>query len=153
MRPDPKPDYSWRDAPDVPAFDDGRILLVMDGHCALCSAAATRIARWDRQDRVRIANTTSPLGASLLHHFGMDPDDPDTWLMLEDGQAYGSLDAMTRLFPLLRPFFVPLRVLRVLPFGLQDWLYARIARNRYRLFGRSDLCAMPDSTLRAKLVQ
>ena len=29
---------------------------------------------------------------------------------------------------------------RVLPGPIRDWLYDRIARNRYRLFGRYDTC-------------
>jgi predicted DCC family thiol-disulfide oxidoreductase YuxK len=30
-----------------------------------------------------------------------------------------------------------------LPRPLRDWLYDRIARNRYRLFGRRDTCLVP----------
>ena len=53
----------------------------------------------------------------------------------------------------LHPVFRPLGVLRLLPVRVQDWLYARIARNRYAMFGRDDLCAMPDPDLRRRLVE
>lgn len=34
----------------------------------------------------------------------------------------------------------------------REWLYRRIARNRY-LFGKTDICAAPDPRLRARLLQ
>jgi predicted DCC family thiol-disulfide oxidoreductase YuxK len=34
-------------------------------------------------------------------------------------------------------------VFQLIPRPLRDWLYDRIALNRYRLFGRYDLCRLP----------
>ena len=153
MRPVTQSPFSYRSDPGVPDFDQGRILLIMDAECALCSHAARRIARWDAVDRVRIAPVQSPLGAALLQHYGLPPDDPDTWLVIQDGRAYGALAAMGQLFPQLRPWLRPMRALRWLPAGLQDWLYARIARNRYALFGKGDMCALPDPALRHRLIR
>ena len=38
------------------------------------------------------------------------------------------------------------------PRPVRDWLYLRMARNRYALLGRTDLCALPDRELRARLI-
>ena len=46
-----------------------------------------------------------------------------------------------------------LSALRILPRPVQDWLYARIARNRYRLMGRADLRALPDAEVQARLLR
>lgn len=46
-----------------------------------------------------------------------------------------------------------LQPLRLLPRPVQDWLYRLIARHRYRLFGRTDMCAVPDPALRARLME
>ena len=151
MRPNPRPPWSYRENPDVPDFDGSFILVVMDGDCEICSATARRIARLDREDRVRICTAQSPLGRALLGHYDLSPDDPDSWLMLREGVALGSMEAIVALFPMLHWGFAPLRMLGLLPYGVQDWLYARIARNRYH-FGKTDLCAMPDEELRRRLV-
>lgn len=152
MRPQQSALYSWRDDPTIPAFDDTRILVVMDAECALCSAAARRIASLDQRDQVRIATSQSPVGKALLRHFDLAPTNPETWLMLSAGRAFGSLDAMTRLFPSLSRRYAPIKALRLLPVALQDWVYARIARNRYALWGHGDMCAMPDPELQRRLV-
>ena len=42
--------------------------------------------------------------------------------------------------------------LRIIPRPIRNWLYVRVARNRYRLFGKGDICALPDPALRARLI-
>ncbi|TCL00330.1 putative DCC family thiol-disulfide oxidoreductase YuxK [Shimia isoporae] len=145
--------FSFESLPEGTRVDRSRILLVMDGQCALCSRAARFIAAHDSDDRVRISPAQSELGQALLLHFGMKPDDPDSWLMLEGGMAYGSLDAVLRLARQLHWGFAVLAPLGWLPVGVQDWIYARIARNRYAVFGRDDLCALPSEALRRRLVE
>ena len=46
-------------------------------------------------------------------------------------------------------FLIPMRLLHG---PARRWLYARIARNRYRIFGHADMCAVPDPRLRARLI-
>ncbi|KRS12734.1 thiol-disulfide oxidoreductase [Roseovarius atlanticus] len=153
MQPEARPPYSFRDDPAVPEFDDSRIVVVMDAECALCSRAARRIARLDTEDLVRIAPMQGTLGRALLMHYRLDADDPASWLMIENGRARGSLEGMAMLFPRLHWAYAPARLVWVLPVGLRDWIYARIARNRYAVFGHGDLCALPDPEVQRRLLQ
>lgn len=41
---------------------------------------------------------------------------------------------------------------RLLPRGIRDWAYRLIARNRYRLFGRTESCRIPTPALRARFL-
>lgn len=145
--------YSYRRDPDVPAFDDRGPVTVMDGECVLCSVGARLIARFDRRAEFRICRVQTRLGASLLRHYGLAPDDPESWLYLVDGRAYTSLDALIRAGARVGGPGLLLQPLRLLPTAVQDWLYRRLARNRYRLFGRTDICGIPDPALRARLIE
>lgn len=93
------------------------------------------------------------LGRALLMHYGLDPDDPASWLMIEDGRAWSSLEGMARLFPQLHWTYAPVKLVWVLPRSVRAWIYARIARNRYRVFGYTDLCALPDEEVQRRLVR
>lgn len=42
--------------------------------------------------------------------------------------------------------------LRIVPRPLRGRFYGRIARNRYRLFGRSELCMVPTPELSARFL-
>lgn len=145
--------YSYKNDAAVPDFDDSGPITVMDGNCALCSTGARLIARFDAAQEFRICRSQSPLGHALLTHYDMSPDDPETWLYLVDGQAHSSLNAMILAGARLGGVGLMLQPLRLMPRTVQDWLYRRIARNRYRMFGRSDICAIPDPALQKRLMK
>ncbi|WP_424931703.1 thiol-disulfide oxidoreductase DCC family protein [Amaricoccus macauensis] len=147
-----RPAYSYRDDPAVPEFDDSGPVVVMDGNCMLCSQGARIISRLDRKQAFRICPIQTPLGGALLAHYGLEPDDPESWLFLDEGKAKGSLQAIIGIGRKLGGIGWALAPLGILPRAVQDWLYRRIAYNRYRLFGHSDMCAMPDPALKARLI-
>ena len=145
--------YSYRADPSVPSFDDGGPVVFMDGECALCSTGARLICRLDKAGEFRICPTQNTIGNAVLIHYGFDPDDPDSWLYLVNGYAYTSMDAMIRVGRRLGGVGHVLRILSILPQAAQDGIYRRIARNRYRLFGRTRMCARPDTALRKRLIE
>ncbi len=128
-------------------------LTVMDANCAICARGARWIAKNDTRGEFRIVPMQSDLGRKLLVRHGLDPDDPSSWLYLDQGVPYSSLDAVIRVAGRLGGVWRALGVLRVLPKPVQDRLYYAVARNRYRLFGRADLCAMPDPAVQRRLLQ
>ncbi|MEO1468131.1 MAG: DCC1-like thiol-disulfide oxidoreductase family protein [Pseudomonadota bacterium] len=148
-----RPAYAYRDDPAVPAFPDAGAVLFVDGDCALCSRWARLVARHDRAGRMRLCPVQSVTGRAVMRHFGLDPDDPASWLCLVDGRAHGGIEGIavaTRMlggWPALAG-----RLAMLLPGGWRRWLYARIARNRYGVMGRGDLCALPDPAVRARLI-
>ncbi len=144
--------YAYRDDPTVPAFDDSGPVAFMDGDCVLCTRAARLIARMDHARAFKICPVQSDLGQAVLRHFGLDPQSPESWLYLADGRGFTSLDAVIRVAERLGGCGRLLRLLRILPRSVQDWLYRRVARNRYRLFGKTDMCAAPDPGLRDRLI-
>jgi predicted DCC family thiol-disulfide oxidoreductase YuxK len=152
MKIAPREPYSYRGDPAVPGFDDRGPVVFMDGECVLCTRTARLIARLDRRGDFRICSVQSPLGQAMLMHHGLDPGDPDSWLYLVKGKAYGSLDAVIRAGKRLGGWGHAVRVLQILPRPAQDWLYRRIARNRYSVTGRTDMCAIPDESLKGRLL-
>lgn len=147
-----RPPFSYRADPAIPAFDDGGPVAFMDGECALCTRGARLICKVDRREEFRIAATQSDLGRAVLTHYGLDPADPDSWLYLEDGRAFTSIDAIIRVGRRVGGWGRLLAPLAILPRPVQDWLYRRLARNRYALLGRTDMCAVPDPALRRRLI-
>ncbi|MEM7469973.1 MAG: DCC1-like thiol-disulfide oxidoreductase family protein [Pseudomonadota bacterium] len=145
--------YSYQDDPSVAAFDDGGCVAVMDAQCGLCAKGARWIDRYDKREEFRIIPVQSDLGSALLLHFGLDPDDPTSWLLIVDGQASSSLEAFMRAGRRLGGVWRALRVFSILPRRLQDPLYRFVARNRYKFFGRTDLCALPDPEVQKRLLK
>lgn len=145
--------YSYKEDSNVPPFADDIHLLIMDGDCALCSRGARMISVMDKKDVFKIAPVKTSLGTTLLQHYGLSPEDPQSWLYIANGRAYSSLDAVIRVGKQCGGIGHILNIFRILPIGVQEWLYQRIARNRYTLFGRTDMCALPDEKLQKRLLK
>lgn len=126
-------------------------VTVMDAHCALCARGAAWIAHNDRAQEFLIVPMQSPLGQHLLTQNGLDPTDPTSWLLLEQGQAHTSTEAIIRTGQRLGGVWRLLGLMRIVPGPVRDACYRLVARNRYRWFGRGDMCTMPDPQVQRRL--
>ena len=139
-----RPPYSYRDDPALPRFPDDRPIIIFDGYCALCSGWAQFVLRHDRQGRYRLLAAQSPLGQALYVHYGLDPQDYETNILIADGLAWFKSEGSIRMAEGLGLPWSLARGFRVLPLAWRDWLYAALARNRLRLFGKRETCFLPD---------
>jgi predicted DCC family thiol-disulfide oxidoreductase YuxK len=137
------PAYSYRTDPAVPAFPDDKVLVVFDGVCVLCSGFAKFILKRDRASAFRMTTAQSPIGQALYRHYGLDTEEFETNLVIADGRAYAKLDSVAVAGARLGGPWRALAPLCLLPRPLADWLYDRVAQNRYALFGRTDSCMIP----------
>ena len=147
------PAYSYRADPAVPAFPDDKVLVVFDGVCVLCSGFARFILKRDRAFAFRMTTAQSPLGQALYRHYGLDAQEFETNLVIADGRAYAKLDSVTLTGQRLGGAWRALALLRLLPRPLADWLYDRVAQNRYGLFGRTDSCMIPPPEWRERFLE
>lgn len=134
-------------------MDQVKIIAVMDAKCGLCARGAAWIARNDRADQFRIVPVQSPLGEELMRGAGLDPMDPSSWLVVDAAGMHQGLDALMAAGAHLGGIWRGLRILRILPRQLRDVAYRVVARNRYRIFGKADLCALPDTRMQERLVK
>jgi predicted DCC family thiol-disulfide oxidoreductase YuxK len=123
-------------------------VIIFDGVCMLCSRWVDFVLRRDPHGRYQFAAMQTASGRALLIEHGIDPDDPLSFLLLEDNKGYTDTDAIVRI---LRSFgrgwkFIALLV-SIVPRFVRDPLYRWIARNRYRMFGRRAACRVPTADI------
>jgi predicted DCC family thiol-disulfide oxidoreductase YuxK len=124
-------------------------ILLYDGVCGLCNRFVQFILRRDRNAVFRFASLQSAFAATILARHGVNPtaldtvyvtvnyERPDEYLLSRSDAAIFVLKQL----PGARP---PLTfLLRLVPEFLRDAIYDLVARNRYRIFGRSEVCALP----------
>lgn len=128
-------------------------VLVFDGVCVLCSRWVRFVLRHDRRQRVRFAAMQSERGRALLAGHGLDPDDPSSLLLLQEGRAFQDTEAILRLLSELGRGWRLAGLLRVVPRALRDALYRTVARNRYRWFGRTASCLLPPASARDRFLE
>lgn len=88
----------------------------------------------------------------MFAELGLDADAPETWVYWDGARAHTHSDAIIELGRRLGGLARAAELLRLLPRLWRDGIYLWVARNRYRWFGRAQLCAAPSPRLRARLL-
>lgn len=127
-------------------------IWLFDGVCVLCSRGVRYTLRHEKAPLIRFVAIQSDAGRALAMHHGIDPDDPDTFLFIENGQALKKSAAFIALTRHLNGPARMARALRLVPRALRDAAYGFIARNRYKVFGQTDTCMIPHPDQRDRFV-
>ena len=123
-------------------------LLLYDGVCGMCNAAVQFLLPRDRRHRFDYASLQSQTGQTWLERFGKNPGSLDTVVVITDyrGSAPAmrmKADAALFVVSVLGQPWRSLALLRVLPTRMLNAGYDFVARHRYRVFGRYDVCLLP----------
>jgi predicted DCC family thiol-disulfide oxidoreductase YuxK len=129
-------------------------VVFFDGVCGLCNRAVAFLLKRDRRDRLRFAPLQGETARRLLPPVGGSPDDLDTmYVLTSDGRLLRRSRAILFAGAALGGPWSLLALLQVIPRPLADWLYERVARVRYRVFGRLETCAIPAPEVRARFLE
>ena len=116
----------------------------------LCSTGVSFVMRHDRRRKIALASAQSNLGRALYGHYRMQLD--ASYLLIADGRAYIKTAGFIRVARELGGLWRIAELLRIIPGPIRDWLYDKLAANRYRLFGKSEYCALLTAEQRERLM-
>ena len=133
-------------------IDKNLPIWLFDGVCVLCNGAVRYTLKHEKEPLIRFVSIQSVEGRQLALQHGLDPDDPQSFLFIENGEALPRSDGVIALARHLDGPASLIVLLRFLPKFLRDFAYDRVARNRYRLFGRKLECPIPDAGIRHRFV-
>lgn len=120
-------------------------IILFDAVCVLCNGWVKFLLKYDRQAYFKLASVQSPLGQEILKYYQMPTDQFDTMLTIDQGKPYTQSTAFLKVMQQLGfPFSITSLGLFV-PRFIRDFLYNRIALNRYNLFGKTQTCVLPSA--------
>jgi predicted DCC family thiol-disulfide oxidoreductase YuxK len=126
-------------------------LVVFDGVCVFCSGWVQFLLARDKAGLFRFTPIQSSYGRTLALRLGINPEAPETNALIVGGQAYFKSDSAIQALARL-PRWGWMRAFSVVPRPLRDWIYDRVAGNRYRLFGRTESCMVPTPEIAGRFV-
>ena len=131
---------------------DSQSIVLFDGVCNLCNGAVTFLIRNDKNDRFRFAALQSEMGVDLTTKYGIDTQEVDSIVLIENDKAYVRSDAALRIAKRMSGAYPLLYVFVIIPRFLRDPIYKWVARNRYRWFEKKNQCMIPTPELKAKFL-
>ncbi|HWA50981.1 MAG TPA: DCC1-like thiol-disulfide oxidoreductase family protein [Dongiaceae bacterium] len=130
--------------PRVTEMACGHPVMVFDGACNLCHGWVKFALGRDPAGHLRFLAIQSPAGQGFLARNGLPAQSYESFYLVEGGAILQKSHGFLRMVRYLRAPWPWLGVFNILPAWLLDPLYDLIARNRYRWFGRRELCLVPE---------
>lgn len=127
-------------------------IILFDGVCNLCNASVQWVLRRDRRAVFRFAALQSEPGQQLLRQFGLDSGRFETVVLVAEGRVFVRSEAALEIARRLGGGWRLAGLLRVFPLFLRDAVYGWVARNRYRWFGKQEICWLPTPALRERFL-
>lgn len=118
-------------------------LVTFDGICNLCNGTVQFIIKRDRKKRFSFTTYQSKTGQDILKQNGIPVKDQSTVVYLKNGVPCFKSKAVLEILKDLGCCWNLLYILIVIPPFLRDFVYDIIARNRYKVFGKSESCMVP----------
>lgn len=135
-----------------PFIPSGKKLILFDGVCNFCNFWVNFIISRDKKDIFRFASLQSEFGKTILNHLNLSTYNFDTLVLIEGENFYYKSTAALKVTKDIKGWLKLLYPLILLPKFLRDQLYDLIAKNRYKIFGKSDTCRLPTESEKSKFI-
>lgn len=122
-------------------------ILLFDGVCNLCNGVVRFVIGRDPKGKFLFAALQSDAGQAFLRRFHLSTGDFETFVLVEKGRHYTQSTAALRVAKGLSGLWPLLYAFIIVPKPIRDFFYAIVARNRYRWFGRREVCMIPTEGL------
>ena len=127
-------------------------VILFDGVCNFCSFWVNFVIKKDKKDIFRFAALQSETGEKYLKKFGLNIADPDTFVLIDGENYFIKSTAALKVARELKSWLKISYPLIFLPISFRDFLYDLIAKNRYKIFGKKDVCRIPTAEEKMKFI-
>ena len=127
-------------------------VILFDGVCNFCNAVVKFVVRQDKKKIFRFAALQSPAGETLLKKYQLDWQRRDSFVLIDNAKVYQRSSAALRLYGKLSWYWKWTQLFWIIPRFLRDGIYDLIARNRYKWFGKKEVCMIPTPELKERFL-
>ena len=118
-------------------------IILFDGVCNLCNGTVDFLLKHGRKRQFRFAPIQSEAAQLLFRKFQI-PAETDSVIVIKSNQVYFESDAAIEIAGMLSFPWKMAVIFRFIPKKMRDIIYRWIAKNRYRWFGKRDICRISD---------
>lgn len=125
-------------------FMEHRPVVFFDGVCNLCNRSVQFIIKHDEAGKFMFASLQSDYAQKELGVAFNPEARAESLKLLENGKLYVRSSAALRIARRLSGAWSILFVFYIIPAFIRDFFYNLVSKNRYRIWGRTAHCQIPD---------
>ena len=132
--------------------DENKLIILFDGVCNMCIASIQFIIKKDSKDIFRLASIQSSVGQEIIKKYSIDIQKKDSIVLINGGNISYQSTAVLYVLYKLNTFWKFFLIFYVIPYPIRDYIYYLVAKSRYSLFGKRDMCIVPDEYIKSKFL-
>ena len=127
-------------------------IVFFDGVCNLCNTTIQFLIAKNDKKSLRFSSLQSNFAQQFLKDRNLKPTNFESIYYLKDDKLYSHSGAMLEIVKELKGFYPYFNVLKIIPKPIRDYIYKWISKNRYRWFGKKEVCWMPTPDLKDRFI-
>ena len=127
-------------------------IILFDDVCNYCNDKVNFIIKNDKKDVFRFVALQSETGQKIINYLGIDSA-LDSIILYEPGYAYFiKSEAVFRIIKHMSSSVKLLLLFNFVPTSIKNIFYDIIAKNRYKWYGKKEICMIPSEDIVGKFI-
>lgn len=123
-------------------------VILFDGVCNLCSSSVQFIIQHDPKKQFRFASLQGNFGQEILGQYQLPTTELNSFILWDKGIIYFKSTGALKVARKLSGAWPLLFGLIIIPPFIRNGVYNFVAKNRYKWFGKNEVCWMPTPPLK-----
>ena len=127
-------------------------IVLFDGVCNFCNYWVNFAIKRDRKKKLKFTALQGELAKKILPEFNINPTSLHSVILIDNGKVYTQSSAAIRICKYLSGGWKLCYGFIIIPKFIRDFFYNIIARNRYKWFGKRNVCMIPTAELKERFL-
>lgn len=128
-------------------------IIFFDGICNFCNSSVNFIIKRDNKNYFKFASLQSEYAQNFLDLKKLPKNEFDSIILFKNNKLYIKSSATLQITKHLKGLWKLFFILIIIPPFIRNFLYDIIAKNRYKWFGKRDVCMIPDEKIKNRFLQ
>ncbi len=128
-------------------------IILFDGVCNLCIGSVQFIIKRETKKYFRFASLQSAFAKKILHQYNLNENNFSSFILLENGKIFTQSTAVLKIIKDLYGAWKLMYAFIIIPSFIRNFIYNFIANNRYKWFGKTNECWIPNKELMSLFIE
>jgi predicted DCC family thiol-disulfide oxidoreductase YuxK len=125
-------------------------IILFDGECNFCNASIQFVLNHEKNSELFFSSLQSNTGKEIQDYFGIK--NSESVILIENNKLFIKSTAALRITKYLKGGFPLLYIFIIIPTFIRNVIYDYIAKKRYKWFGKTDTCMVPNDQIKHRFI-
>ena len=126
-------------------------IVFFDGVCSLCNNGVDFLLKIDKREKLMFSPLQGEEACKCLTE--KQRIDLDSFVFYSKGRVFVKSKAIIEVFRVIGGIWSIFIFFKVMPVFFSDYVYTAVAKSRYGMFGKRDVCRMPSEKERYRFLE